>query len=176
MNIRAWLHCLIALSLPLVAYGEDLNYVYHIKTRYGLVVLKANPDEYPLPNTDLIINGKKITKTADVIVNKIAIGSQDILLLQDTSGGTSCPALFTLVIIEKKVLSVSESFGNCSDQPVVSMIKDTLLIKFPRVNRFASAETEQFENGKLYGLVFSGVKGEEGKKVRGEIKIEKFSF
>ena len=170
MKICALLLYFIALSLPLVAHGENFNYLKQIKTRYGLVVFKPDPNDESLLS-DLFINGKKLAKTSGSIAKKWEIGSQDVLLVQDSSNGSSCEANFSLIIIENKVVTISEDFGNCSDLPEISRIKDTLLIKFPRMNRNNPSETEQYENGKLYGMIFSKAKGEETKKVRGELKM-----
>lgn len=157
--------------------GESLEDLDHAKTRYAKVTVEPVPGDDSLKQ--LAINGTVLPIPegySDVYVSiekKWEIGSRDVLLISTATGGNACPSLYYFVVMEPEQAHVSETFGNCAESPEVTRIKDTILVKFPRVSRFAPAETAEYDDGKVYGMKFSN---SDNKEHPGELTMEAVKF
>lgn len=139
-----------------------------VKTRYGIVSVKK-PAEYG-DDSEIYINEKKLpVRSAYISIDKKwEIGDKDILLISTSMGGNGCASFYVFLVITEKQAVTSEESGNCG-MPEISRIKDSIFVKFPRMNLNVPAETTQYENGKVYGKSF------QTKKVD-ELKLETTSF
>lgn len=163
---------LAVLVAPISAYcAEPLESLEQMKTRYGIVSVK--PAEFG--DRDVYINEKKLPISDHLIAieKKWEIGAKDILLISTSSGGSACASSYVFLIVSQKQAVASADFGNCSDMPDVSRIKDTILVKFPRMSRNNPAETTQYDNGKVYGKIFQPANRI---KKQGEVKLETTAF
>ena len=176
MKIRAFVLILAIFIVPISAYcTEKLESLEAMETRYGLVSMGQG--KYTLSNI-VYFNKKKLPVdegSGHSIKKKWVIGSKDILLVSEYSGGNACPANYFFLIVTKNQIVISEIFGNCSEMPEISRIKDTILVKFPRGSRYAPAETVQYDNGKAYGMIKRIING---KMVAnpGELKMKTIDF
>lgn len=168
MNISTFFLSLAVFVAPISAYCASLE---QMKTRYGVVSVKGANDS----GQDIYINTKKLPISDQYIgiEKKWEVGAKDILLISTASGGTGCPSTYVFLIVTEKQAITSESFGNCNDMPEVSRIKDTILVKFPRMSRSNPAETTQYDNGKVYGKIFQPANGT---KKQGEMTLSTTSF
>jgi hypothetical protein len=57
------------------------------------------------------------------------LGESDLLLIQSSSGASSCPAMFLLLVSDDKGLHVSNPFGDCSDLIRVTPRRQTLIVR-----------------------------------------------
>lgn len=135
-----------------------------VTTRYGIVSVKK-PAEYG-DDSEIYINEKKLpVRNAYISIDKKwEIGNEDILLISTSMGGNGCASFYVFLVITEKQAVTSEESGNCG-MPEISRIKDSIFVKFPRMNLNVPAEITQYENGKVYGT------SSQTKKV-GELKLE----
>ncbi|WP_091510628.1 hypothetical protein [Microbulbifer yueqingensis] len=70
------------------------------------------------------------------------------LILQEASGGSGCPATYTLFDFSLTPYFMSDSIGNCSDQPKISLSGSGVVIEFPAAG-LASAVQYFYSNGEV---------------------------
>ncbi|MDD5395564.1 MAG: hypothetical protein PHE17_21280 [Thiothrix sp.] len=178
MKIRMVIISLGLLMVSVSAYCSEMPKLEDLaNTRYGLISVAEG--EYV---EGYIYINKKKSPFGDMYIgleDKWEIGTKDVLLISSGGRGTSCGAIYHFLIIENKQAAFSASFGNCS-VPEVTKIGETILVKFPRMNRYNPAETAQYENGKVTGMVnHSGMvngKWVDRPKKLEELKLKKVAF
>jgi hypothetical protein len=62
-------------------------------------------------------------------------GATSVFFLETLSGGTACPALYRFIFAESYGrVSVTDSFGTCSDLPQLRVSPDNAMAVFPNMN------------------------------------------
>lgn len=128
---KAWAVGLIVLPLLAIA-GEELLGKSEMSSRFGQLKVLNTGDQQQL------FIGKKSMPIKDhfVSIEKIwQIASKDVFLISMASGGSACPATYAFIVLESKVASLSDSFGNCSDLPNVERLGNRIVVKFGRRSR-----------------------------------------
>jgi hypothetical protein len=110
---------------------------------------------------NVYFNGKPIIEGEDFLRLFIRTkfpesGRARIVLLELDTGGTGCPAYFRIFEVnDGGLVSISDHFGNCSDEPTIQFDGKSLLIGFPPFGHTAR-EIWSYRNGKLSPVVPGG--------------------
>lgn len=142
----------------LVIAGEELLGKSEINSRFGQLKVVRTGDEQQLSI------GKNLIPIKDHLVQidgRWQIDEKDVFLISMASGGNACPATYAFVVLERRVASVSESFGNCSDLPNVQRLGNRVLVKFGRMSSDNPAVVVEFDDGATF----------EGKKILKVIRV-----
>lgn len=106
------------------------------KVSFAQVSIEDNTMHLTLPQ------GKKTIALDDsymfTTIEKTFINtSQDnvLLLVQASSGGNGCPAMYFVVDIHKNgIVKQSPEFGTCSDIPKISYSNNSIILQMPELN------------------------------------------
>lgn len=62
-------------------------------------------------------------------------GDTLVFFLETLSGGTACPALYRFIFAESDgQVSITDSFGTCSDLPELRVSPENVIVVFPNMN------------------------------------------
>ena len=95
------------------------------KTRYGMLTVS--------PENVLLLDGKPTTPRIEgnsglSFIEKFSLGETDVVLVQDV-GGSSCPAMFHIVEVNRGNNKASSAFGTCSDVVTQSVEGAKVVVK-----------------------------------------------
>lgn len=122
------------------------GYEKQVKTRFGMVNVREEDKR-------LLFKGKPVVPAIEgnsslSIVANYEIGTNDVLLLQNT-GGTACPALFHFITINAAGVRTTPEFGTCSDIIYPTMNTETATLTVAMVGFMGPFEPEA-EKRKAY--------------------------
>lgn len=136
-----------------------------IQTRFG--ELSATEDMFS--EAILLLNGQAIQPTVKSnnhfsFIKIFQIGAADIVLLQD-NGGTGCPAQYRFITLSGDDITVSPTFGSCSDLIKTRQNRQQIVVTMPAFRTYeewlqmskverrrldAQAAVYIYENGIVY--------------------------
>lgn len=62
-------------------------------------------------------------------------GDTLVFFLESLSGGTACPAMYRFIFAESDgQISITDSFGTCSDLPELRFSPESVMVVFPNMN------------------------------------------
>lgn len=119
------------LSLSMASFAKDIT-----KTSLGEVAIEDNKLEVTTAQ------GKKVVPVDDgyMFVNVEKTFTNDtkdnvLVLIQASSGGNGCPAMYFVVDIHKNgEVKKSPDFGTCSDIPKITYLNNSLVLTMPELN------------------------------------------
>lgn len=135
------LSCL-AFSFSSLASDGDIH-----DTKFGKLSIGLVDDQQVLFFKGKQVNPKIEGNSSLSFEKSFRIADSEVVLLQNT-GGTACPALFTLVTVTSQGISQSPEFGTCSDLIKSTQSGDKLIFSMPSMQRRGKTNYV-FENGKL---------------------------
>ena len=155
--------------------GDQLESLDRIKTRFGTVEVREK--DYEERTIHIKNKALPIKEFIISIEKKWEIGGRDVLLILTSDRSSFCPATYSFLILTARQAITSEQFGNCSDIPDVSKTGNSILVKFPRMNRNAPAETVEYDDkdGNIYGMI-SQVIGNKAVSKPGKLQLTTTPF
>ena len=120
------------LSIPNYSYA-----VKHMVVGDHEVTISGNAYE-----EQVLVNGGRTYDNADAdrdlnIKAQFETDSGDTLVffLETLSGGTACPAQYRFIFTESDgQISITDSFGTCSDLPELRVSPESVMVVFPNMN------------------------------------------
>jgi hypothetical protein len=105
-----WMEVTQAANAGMVSASN--NYEKSVKTRFGTLAVAAD-------NVSLQMNGKPVLpgvagNNSLSIVASYELGNADVVLVKN-SGGSGCPAMYSVITLTKTSLRANPEFGTCSD-------------------------------------------------------------
>ena len=103
-----------------------------LKTESGTFELQSDEDVFP--SKRIVLNGKVLQSFGS---RSIYIEYLDddvrakLIVIEISSGGSSCPAEYILIDFTINPVFVSKQFGTCSDIPTIALNNGILQLKFP---------------------------------------------
>lgn len=134
---KAMITLLIVLVLALALPVMNAHALKHINTGDHEVTINGDPHE-----EKVYVNGGLAHDNADgdrALNIKAQFetdgGNTLVFFLEALSGGTACPATYRFIFAESDgQISISDSFGTCSDLPELRVSPESVSVVFPNMN------------------------------------------
>lgn len=134
---KAMITLLIVLVLALALPVMNAHALKHINIGDHEVTISGEPyEEKVFVNSGLVYDNADGDRALNIKA-QFEMGGGDTLVffLETLSGGTACPAMYRFIFVESDgQVSITDSFGTCSDLPELRVSPESGSVVFPNMN------------------------------------------
>lgn len=134
---KAMITLLIVLVFALALPVMNAHARKHINTGDHEVTIVGEPyEEKVFVNGGLAYDNAEGDRTLNIKAQfEMDGGDMLVFLLETLSGGTACPAMYRFIFAESDgQVSITDSFGTCSDLPELRISPESVIAVFPNMN------------------------------------------